>query len=50
MDVLPADAAMDGLALPASGDAMPGTPEAPELLDVDMDYVTGIWVLVRGWN
>ena len=46
MDVLPADTAMERLALPASGDAMPGAPEAPELFDVDVDHVTGIWVLV----
>ena len=46
MDIFPADTAMERLALPASGDAMPGAPEAPELLDVDVDHVTGIWVLV----
>ena len=46
MDVLPADTTMDGLALPASGDAMPGAPAAPELLYVDVDHVAGNWVLV----
>ena len=46
MDVLPADTAMERLALSASGDAMPGAPEAPELLYVDVDHVTGTWVLV----
>jgi|TARA_R110000744_G_C19173305_1_gene541843 hypothetical protein len=46
MDVLPVDTAVERLALPASGDAMPGAPEAAEFLDVDVDHVAGIWVLV----
>jgi hypothetical protein len=42
MDVLPADTAMERLALPASGDAMPGASEAAEFLYVDVDHIAGI--------
>src|SRR5690606_17964362 len=46
MDIFPADAAAVALAPAIAGDAMSDTVEAAELLDVDVDEVTGMLAFI----